>query len=120
KSVLDRIRPLGDESAAYLKERFRAGGVQREVVEPPTLEDLLTARYQARRNLERVQDGVRADLDEGVAPTVVLSVERDAGVDGALVEGDQPIEVGREERHVVEVGYEAAQGILLVGAATIA
>jgi hypothetical protein len=50
-----------------------------------------------------VQDGVRADLDEGVPDPLLLDVHRDPGIEDALVEVDQPVHVSRDERHVVDV-----------------
>ena len=48
-----------------------------------------------------MEDRVRPDLDERVAATVILAIQGHPRVEDAFVEGDQPVEIGCQERHVV-------------------
>src|SRR5215203_3820492 len=96
-------RPPARDAPVTLPERLLALRVQSEMVEASAPEHRLRARWLNAGYLTRVQDCVRSHLDKGVAATIFFQVHRDSCPKDALVEGDEAIHVGGDERQVVDV-----------------
>ena len=73
------------------------------MIEAPAGEHRPLARNLDSGHLKRVQDGVRTDLDEGMSQTLLLEVDGHARPEDAVVEADQPVHVGGDERQVMNV-----------------
>ena len=104
---------LEDDASAELQERILAGGVEPEVVEPATVEHRLVAGRLHAGNLERMQEGVWTDLDQHVPKALLFQVDPDPRIEDALVETDQPVQVVRDERQVVDVVQQLHWRLLL-------
>ena len=107
-------RPFGYHPPKDLPERLFAGGVEREVVQPAAPEHRPGARRLDARHLEGVQHRARANLDEGVAEALFFQVDRHPRFEDALVEGDQPVHVGGDERRVVDAVWQSQPSLLLL------
>ncbi len=84
------------------------------MVEPSALEHQLLAWRLDTGDLEWVQDGVGSELNEGVAETFFLQINRHPCLEDTLVKGGQPIQIGGDKGQVMKV-VEQLQDYLLVG-----